>query len=391
MRFSWLNSVIPIAAIFSFRMLGLFMLIPVFTIYAPSLKGATPYLIGLALGGYGLTQGLLQIPFGMLSDRFGRKPIIAIGLALFALGSIIGALTDSIYGMILARCFQGMGAIGSVLIALLADLTPDEQRTKSMAVIGMTIGLSFSLAMLISPYISRHYGLSAIFIVSVILALVALILLYLVIPTPKQERFHSESEANASLIAVVLKNSQLLRLDAGIFCQHFILTATFFAIPLLLQEQIKLGHLSQQWHFYLPILFFSFVLMVPFIIFAEKKQKMKPVFLGAILLTALAQCCLVLFSQQWWTFCFTMFAYFLAFNFLEASLPSLISKLAASGAKGTAMGVYSSCQFLGIFAGGSMAGVLFLWQGNKGIFIFNAFVGLFWFLFALSMTGRKIS
>lgn len=389
MRFSWLNSVIPIAAIFSFRMLGLFMLIPVFTIYAPSLKGATPYLIGLALGSYGLTQGLLQIPFGMLSDRFGRKPMISIGLVLFALGSLLGAWTDSIYGMIAARSLQGMGAIGSVLIALLADLTPDEQRTKSMAVIGMTIGLSFSLAMIISPFISRHYGLSAIFVLSIILAIVALLLLYLVIPSPKKERFQPNSEANASLLGVVLKHPQLLRLDWGIFCQHFILTATFFAIPILLQEQLKQGHLTHQWHFYLPILFFSFVLMVPFIVLAEKKHKMKELFLSAVLLTSLAQFLLAFLHQQWWALWFIMFAYFLAFNFLEASLPSLISKLAASGAKGTAMGVYSSCQFLGIFAGGAVAGIVYLWQGSQGIFISNACVALLWFFSALAMNYRQ--
>ncbi len=385
MKFSWTNSVFPIAAIFSFRMLGLFMLIPVFTVYAKDYQGATPALIGLALGGYGLSQGLLQIPFGMLSDRFGRKPMICLGLCLFALGSLIGALSESIYGMILARCLQGTGAIGSVLIALLADLTPDHQRTKSMAVIGMTIGLSFSLAMVISPPISRYFGLPGIFYFSVLLAGLGLILLYAVIPNPYQERFHSDSEAKWSLLGAVIRNRHLQRLDLGIFCQHFILTATFFEIPLLLQNYLKQGQLGQQWHFYLPLMLFSFVAMVPFIILAEKKRLMKPMFLLAVSVTCLGQFFLSFVYANWWAFCLLMFVYFVAFNFLEASLPSLISRQAEPGAKGTAMGVYSSCQFLGIFAGGALAGLFYLWTGSQGIFLNNALLALLWFILALSM------
>ncbi len=214
---SWFNSVLPIAAIFSFRMLGLFMLIPVFTVFATHLQGATPALIGLALGSYGLSQGLLQMPFGMLSDRYGRKPLLTIGLLLFASGSLIGALSHSIYMMIFARTLQGTGAIGSILIALLADLTPDEQRTKAMAVIGMTIGLSFSLAMVISPAITNHFGLSGIFYLTTGLALLGLVLLHVVIPTPKKERFHIDSEANPSLFKAVIHNRHLQRLNMGIF------------------------------------------------------------------------------------------------------------------------------------------------------------------------------
>ena len=231
MKNSWLNSVIPIAALFSFRMLGLFMLIPVFTVYANHLTAATPMLMGIALGSYGLSQGLLQIPFGMLSDRFGRKPIITIGLLLFACGSLLGAFSTSIYSMIIARTLQGTGAIGSVLIALLADLTPDEQRTKAMAVIGVSIGLSFSLAMVLSPAITHYFGLSGIFYLTSFLALLGLVLLHAVIPTPKKEPFHIDSEANPALFKEVLYNRHLQRLNLGIFCQHFILTATFFPSP----------------------------------------------------------------------------------------------------------------------------------------------------------------
>jgi MFS family permease len=385
MTYSWSKTVFPIAAIFSFRMLGLFLLIPVFTIYAINLHGATPTLIGIALGGYGLTQGLLQIPMGMLSDKFGRKPIIAIGLLLFAFGSLIGALTDSIYGMILARTLQGTGAIGSVLIALLADLTPDNQRTKAMAVIGMTIGTSFSLAMVISPAITHRFGLPGIFYLTCVLAIMGIILLQLVIPNPLKERFHADSEANPYLLKAVINNQHLQRLNLGIFCQHFILTATFFAIPMILNQQMKEGHLSQQWHFYLPLMVISFIFMIPFIIAAEKKKRMKSVFLFSVLVTALTQALLAFTHLHWVSLCLLMFFYFVAFNILEASLPSLVSKQANPNNKGTAMGIYSTGQFLGIFAGGSLAGVIYQWSGSYGIFIANSIIGAIWFVVACFM------
>lgn len=385
MKYSWSKTVFPIAAIFSFRMLGLFLLIPVFTLYAANLQGATPTLIGLALGGYGLTQGLLQMPFGMLSDKVGRKPVITLGLILFAAGSLLGALSESIYTMILARTLQGTGAIGSVLIALLADLTPDEQRTKAMAVIGMTIGTSFSLAMVISPALSHHYGLAGIFYFTTGLVVLGIVLLHLVIPTPVKERFHSDSETNPYLFKSVLRNYHLLRLNLGIFCQHFILTATFFAIPMILSQQVRQGHLTQQWHFYLPLMVCSFILMIPFIILAEKKRLMKTVFLGSVLITVISQALLALSYSHWLSLCLLMFTYFVVFNILEASLPSLVSKQASPNNKGTAMGVYSTGQFLGIFAGGSVAGILYQWHSSEAIFIVNALFAALWFAVACFM------
>ena len=335
-------------------------------------------LIGVALGSYGLSQGLLQIPFGFLSDRFGRKPIITLGLILFACGSLFGAYTTSIYGMILARTLQGTGAIGSVLIALLADLTPDEQRTKAMAVIGVTIGLSFSLAMVLSPAITHSFGLAGIFYLTTFLAVLGLLLLHLVIPTPKKEPFHLDSEANPALFKQVLSNRHLQRLNLGIFCQHFILTATFFAIPMVLQQQIQSGHLSQQWHFYLPLMLLSFFIMLPFLALAEKKRQIKAVFLVSVIITCLCQFILAYTYQYWLAICGLMFTYFVAFNFLEASLPSLVSRQAGAAMKGTAMGIYSSSQFLGIFAGGTIAGIVYQFTGSQGVFIINGLVSLLW-------------
>lgn len=386
MRYSWSKSVFPIAAIFSFRMLGLFMLIPVFTIYAPELKGATPTLIGIALGSYGLSQGLLQMPFGMLSDKYGRKVIILLGLILFIAGSLLGACTHSIYGMIIARILQGMGAIGSVLIALLADLTPENQRTQSMAVIGMTIGISFSLAMVISPVMTQWvHGLSGIFYLTAFLAVCGLILLFAVIPTPKYERCHLVSIVETSLFKTVLTNPVLLRLNAGIFFQHLILTATFFAIPLLLEEEIKAGTLSGSSHFYLPLMILSFLIMIPCIYYAERKGRGRAVFLLSVFITGIAHCLLVFFYAKWFVFCILMGLYFIAFNILEATLPSLISKRAPPHTKGTAMGAYSSCQFIGIFIGGLLAGVLYQYAGVRGIFTANAVVALIWGCMACTM------
>ncbi|HAT9245285.1 TPA: MFS transporter [Legionella pneumophila subsp. pneumophila] len=388
MKYSWNKTVFPIAAIFSFRLLGLFLLIPVFTLYATNLKGATPTLIGLALGSYGLAQGLLQIPFGMLSDKLGRKPMIAIGLLLFAGGSLLGAVTHSIAGMITARILQGAGAIGSVLIALLADLTLDEQRTKAMAIVGITIGTSFSLAMIISPALTHYYGLSGVFYLTAALAVLGIMILYLIIPNPSKEQFHADSEPSLSLIKPVVTDQHLQRLNFGIFCQHFILTATFFAIPMLLKYQIETGHLHQQWHFYLPLMLFSFILMVPFIIISERKKRLKTVFVISVLLTTFTQGLLMFTSQNWYWFCILMFVYFVSFNVLEATLPSLVSKLASPGSKGTAMGIYSTSQFLGIFFGGSLAGILYQWYDNQAIFLINMILSCLWLIISLSMKSN---
>jgi len=373
-------NVLPIASIFSFRMLGLFMLIPVFTIYADELHGATPSLIGLALGVYGLTQGLFQIPLGTLSDKIGRKKVITLGLGLFILGSILAATTNNIYIMILARAIQGMGAIGSTLIALTADLTQDEDRTKAMALIGLTIGVSFAIAMVISPPLAKVFHLKGIFWVMAIMGSVGLFLLHSVVPNPRKEVFHADSEPVPKLFKAVLKNSELLRLDAGIFIQHAILTATFFVIPLLLENRV-----SHQWLFYLPLLVVSFLIMIPFIIVAEKKRKMKQVFSLSVGLCLVSQLLLTISHASLTAIFILLFIYFIGFNILEASLPSLVSKTSPSGSKGTAMGIYSSSQFLGIFCGGVLAGSLFHLYSYQGVFGFNTLLAFAWFVIAITM------
>ncbi|MCE3044532.1 MFS transporter [Legionella sp. 16cNR16C] len=385
MNYSLPKTVVPIAMLFSFRMLGLFMLIPVFSVLAVQLSGATASLIGIALGSYGLSQGILQIPFGLLSDRYGRKRMITIGLILFAAGSLWGALTHSIYGMIGARIVQGMGAIGSVLIALLADLTEDKDRTKAMAILGLTIGTSFIAAMIISPVLTHHYGLSSIFYLTFVLSLLGLIFLYTIVPSPEQERFHAESETNPQLLRTVLRDTRLQRLNAGIFFQHLVLTSTFYVVPMLLKAQIQLGNLSQQWHFYLPVLLLSFIVMLPFIYIAERMKKMRLVFLTAVSLTALAQLLLAFVPSTLLALFILIFIYFVAFNILEASLPSIISRQASKSNKGTAMGVYSTSQFLGIFAGGLLSGLSYQYVGITGLFIMNTIYSLIWLLISWPM------
>ncbi|RAP35148.1 MFS transporter [Legionella quinlivanii] len=389
MNYSLPKTVVPIAMLFSFRMLGLFMLIPVFSVLAVQLSGATASLIGIALGSYGLSQGILQIPFGLLSDRYGRKRMITIGLILFAAGSLWGALTHSIFGMIGARIVQGMGAIGSVLIALLADLTEDKDRTKAMAILGLTIGTSFIAAMIISPVLTHHYGLSSIFYLTFVLSLLGLIFLYTIVPSPEQERFHAESETNPQLLRTVLRDTRLQRLNAGIFFQHLVLTSTFYVVPMLLKAQIQLGNLSQQWHFYLPVLLLSFIVMLPFIYIAERMKKMRLIFLAAISLTALAQLLLAVVPSTLLALFVLIFIYFVAFNILEASLPSIISRQASKSNKGTAMGVYSTSQFLGIFAGGLLSGLSYQYVGITGLFIMNTIYSLIWLLISWPMNDTS--
>lgn len=360
------------------------MLIPVFTVYANHLHGATPMLLGIALGAYGLTQGLLQLPFGILSDRYGRKPLIAIGLVLFAVGSLLGAWAHTISAMILARTLQGAGAIGSVLIALLADITAETYRTRAMAIIGATIGISFSLALVLSPTITEFAGLSGIFYLTAGLAVIGLLVLYRM-PTPSRTAPGGNDTINIHQLKQVFLNRDLLRLDAGIFFQHLILISTFYALPILLQEHIHAQQLTQSWQFYLPVMLISFLLMVPIMLWVEKTHKTKALFIGSVGTILVAQFGLAWFSASFPILCGLVFVYFVAFNLLEANLPSLISKQVNPNAKGCAMGVYSSSQFLGIFVGGSLAGVVYQYTGAYGIFILNTCITMLWFVTTLSL------
>ncbi|MFC1589107.1 MFS transporter [Pseudomonadota bacterium] len=378
---------ISLALIYAFRMLGLFLILPVFALYAEDLPEATPLLTGLAVGIYGLTQAILQIPFGMLSDRIGRKPVIAAGLLIFAAGSLLAASSDSIYGIIAGRALQGAGAIASALMALAADLSREEHRVRMMALIGMSIGVAFAAAMVLGPLVNEWVGVSGIFAGTAVLAILGIGILYLFVPDPMESHFHRDAELQPSCLKSVLKTADLLRLDAGIFTLHFVLMSVFLVIPLELRDDAGLAA-GQHWQIYLPMFVLSIILMVPFIIFAERKSQMKPVFVGAIVGLIVAVLGL-LSGRDLITIATFLVLFFTAFNLLEASLPSLVSKTAHAEHKGTAMGVYSSSQFIGTFAGGALGGVAHNTWGIDGVYWLALAMLLIWFSIAIFMNKPR--
>lgn len=376
------RAIAGLASIMSLRMLGLFMILPVFALYAEQLHGVTPTLVGVAIGIYGLTQASFQIPFGLLSDRWGRKPIIAIGLCIFAIGSVVAAMSDSITGVIIGRALQGMGAVAAALLALTADLTKEEHRTKAMAVMGMSIGLAFMVALAAGPLLDSWIGVKGIFWLTAVLALLAIGVLYWVIPTPPQIRFHHDTEPVPTQFARVLVDTQLIRLDIGILILHLSLTATFVVLPLSLRAVLDP---SYHWQVYLSVLVISMILAVPFIIIGEKYRLLKQVFSGAVIVLGCAQFLLGYLEHTLAGLFIGLLLYFLAFNLLEALLPSLVSKTAHAGSKGTAMGVYSSSQFFGAFLGGVIGGWLHHHYADSALFIFCAALIVLWAGLALTM------
>lgn len=375
---------LSLAAIYMSRMVGMFLILPVFAIFARDMQGATPELVGLAISTYGLTQAIFQIPFGIWSDRFGRKQLITLGLLLFAAGSALAALSDSIYGIIAGRALQGAGAVAGVVMALAADLTREEHRTKAMAMIGISIGLSFALSMVAGPVLSRWMGLSGLFWTITALALLGIVILHTIVPNPVRSRFHRDAQVRTSAFSQVLNNPELLRLDFGIFCLHLILTATFVVLPVILSDQVGIPT-AEHWHLYLPVFVLAIASMVPFVIIAEKKRRMKLVFVSFIALVAAAEGGFVWAGDSFWAVFALLYLFFTGFNLLEATLPSMVSKTAPPDLKGTAMGVYSTAQFLGAFAGGAGGGAIYGRFGIEAVFLYAALVGALWFAVAVAM------
>ncbi len=377
------RAAVSLAAIFALRMLGLFMILPVFALYAEELEGVTSTQVGIAIGAYGLTQALLQLPFGILSDRIGRKPVIAGGLLIFALGSVVAAMATTIEWVILGRALQGAGAVAAAVMALAADLTREEHRTKAMAVIGMSIGMSFVVAMVAGPMLNHWIGVPGIFVLTAVLALGGIVLLFTAVPTPRQTTFHRDAEAEPAQFGRVLRDGQLLRLDFGILVLHLVLTASFVVLPLSLRDS---GFAPQHhWQLYLPVMVLAMALAVPFIIIAEKKRQMKRVFASAVGVLMLSQLALVWGQDHFWAIALLLLTFFTAFSLLEAALPSLVSKVAPAQSKGTAMGVYTSSQFIGAFIGGAAGGWTHDVYGNGGVFVLCSILTALWLLAALSM------
>jgi len=371
-----------LAAIFALRMLGLFLILPVFSVHAEEIPGGGDLtLVGIAIGAYGLTQSLLQIAFGAASDRFGRKRVIIAGLVIFALGSFIAALAPDIYWVIAGRVVQGAGAISAAVTALAADLTREQHRTKVMAMIDSSIGLVFALSLVIAPVLYDFVGLGGLFTMTGALALAAILLVVYVVPNPPPPAHHDMGPIPFSQIAF---EPQLLRLNFGIFTLHLAQMAMFVVIPRALVNAAGLP-LAEHWKVYLPALLFSFVLMIPAIIAAEKKNKTKPVFNAAIALILLTQLGFALFGEGIRSLAFFLFVFFVGFNILEASLPSMISRIAPPQSKGLALGIYNTTQAFGLAAGGALGGFLAQRFGADAVYAACGLLTLVWLGFGLTM------
>ncbi len=382
------RSVFAIAGVYALRMFGLFLILPVFALYATHLAHATPEKIGMALGAYGLAMALLQIPMGRLSDRIGRKPVIVAGLVVFAIGSVIAATSHTIEGVIAGRAIQGAGAISAALTALLADLTREEVRLSAMATIGMTIGLAFAGSLVLAPWLDAAIGVPGIFWLTAALAGLAVLVVAFVIPAPPRIVPHAEVEAEGAPWGRILTNPDLLRLDFGIFALHAGMTAIFVALPFVLQDRLGLPSVRHPL-VYLPVLVAALVVMVPFIIVAEKRGKMKEVYLVAIAGVG-ASALLLAHAGTMAAVVFALWVFFLFYNVLEATLPSWISRAAPLSARGAAMGVYSSAQFLGAFAGGALGGWAHARWGEAGVFLAVAALMGLWFVIALAQRPPRM-
>ncbi|WP_232059070.1 MFS transporter [Kineobactrum salinum] len=360
------RSVTSLALLYNFRMLGLFMVLPLLALYAADFEGATPALIGIALGVYGLSQALLQIPFGWLSDRVGRKPVIIAGLLIFAAGSVLAAVADSIYGIIAGRVLQGAGAIASSIMALVADLTREEQRTKAMAVVGASIGLAFALALVLGPVVAGFGGLEAVFGLTALLALAGIAIVVWQVPAPDRSGArYAEVGTRSNLVGRSLRNVTLLRLDAGVFTLHFILMAIFQFVPGMLQDSLGIAR-EDHWQVYLPVVLLSVLGMLPMMRLAERGGRPHLAFVSSIVLLLVALATLGLAHQAWLVYG-GLWVFFVGFNYLEAALPSMVSKAVFADGKGTALGIYSTSQFLGVFAGGVAGGWVLQRFGVAGL------------------------
>ena len=368
-------------------MLGLFMVLPVMSLYFEGYHQSSAFMLGLALGIYGLTQAIFQIPLGLLSDKIGRRPVIFGGLLLFILGSVVAAYADSAVGVIIGRALQGMGAIASTLMALVTDLTAEQNRTKAMATIGGSIGISFALAMVLGPIVASSFGMEGIFWLTALLGLVGAIILVNAIPKTFSMRKNRETNTDLQRLGYLLREPSLMRLNLGIFFLHLTLMAAFVVIPIVLVQQLGIKP-DQLWWVYLCLLGGGFIAMLPAMIFAERRNAQKKIFVLAVGLMTIAM--FVLGNAQSAAITVSMlFVYFAAFNLLEASLPSWLSKVCPVGNRGTAMGIYSTCQFLGTFIGGILGGFALANVGIDGLFWLLALMLLFWCFVAATMVSPK--
>ena len=372
-----------LASVFGLRLFGMFVILPVFAIYAETLPGGSSLtLVGIAIGVYGLTQAILQIPFGWWSDRIGRKPVIYWGLILFAVGSFIAAAAPNIYVVIAGRVLQGAGAISAAVMALASDLTREEHRTKSMAMIGSTIGVVFAASLVAAPWLNQLIGVPGIFALTGVLALGAIAVVWRIVPAVSDAPVARTSSLLSDL-KIVLADPQLARLNWGIFALHAVLMALFIAVPFALRN---VGMpLAQHWKIYLPVMLLSFVLMLPAVMGAHDPRRLKGWFVGSVALLFVVQLAMPWLTGELWAIALFLLLFFVPFNVLEAMLPSLVSRIAPPQLKGAAIGVYSSVQFLGTFAGAAAGGFLYSHWGVPGIVVPGVILLAIWLILALGM------
>jgi predicted MFS family arabinose efflux permease len=368
------------------RMLGLFLLLPVLALYARKLPDYSPELLGLAMGAYGLTQAVMQIPFGRWSDRFGRKPLITIGLLLYAVGSLIGAFAHTLMALLAARLVQGAGAVSACVTALLADLTRPEVRTRAMAFVGISIGLSFVVALVLAPVLDAAIGVPGIFGIMLVMALGGVAVLYAAVPVEPTHRAEA-APRELSALADILVRRNLVPLYSGVFALHFIMTATFLAVPQVLVHDLGLaagGH----WKVYLGVFAASLAGTIPLVLVTERRRG-GAVFVVAVLLVSCAQALLGLDHAHFWRVLAALTLFFAVFNYLEARLPALLTQAAPGTDRGAALGIFATSQFLGAFAGGALGGVLLAHHGLSGVFWGSATVAALWAAVAAGGGGHR--
>ncbi|MDC1450006.1 MFS transporter [Candidatus Thioglobus sp.] len=368
---------LKVSLIMSVRMLGLFMLFPVMSVYAGDYDSSTPFLIGMAIGIYGLTQALLQIPFGYLSDRFGRKPILIIGLLIFLIGSVVAANASNIIFVVIGRALQGGGAISAVLMAFLADSISEDNRAKANAFVGFQIGVAFMLSLIIGPIITSRIGLSGLFWVIGLLSIIAMLIVLSLEHSKPINYYRLSFGAFRETLS-----RELIALDFSVFSLHLILASGFIVMPLLIMEN-QIVSMIDNWQLYLPAVLLSFIGMIPLIIISEKFKKTKYMLLLSIFLLIISQIIFYISNLNFSVFLITLTIFFVAFNTVEAILPSLLSKTASASKRGLAMGIFSTSQFLGTFIGGAIGGLIYDIYDLNSVFLFTIFVAIIWWFMVL--------
>jgi MFS family permease len=372
-----LRASLSLASLYALRMLGLFLILPVFAVHARELPGgASPVQIGLVLGAYSLTQGLLQLPFGMASDRFGRKPVIIFGLLLFAAGSAVAAWATDLNTTIIGRALQGTGAISAAVTACIADHTRDSQRTKAMALVGASIGLTFALSLVVGPLLYASIGMPGIFHLTGVMALAGIAVVVWAVP-PLHRPISAAARQPGTSFASVLRDAELMRLNLGIFCLHLVQMAMFVVLPAWLVERAGLP-LADHWKIYLPVVVASFALMSPPLGWGERHGRVRTVFLASVALVLAVQLACAAQPVGILPFAVLLLVFFAAFNVLEALIPSMVSRMAPADARGTALGLYNTTQALGLFAGGAVGGWASATYGSAAVFMVCAVAMAVW-------------